>query len=155
MRQRRWLELGKDYDCEILYHPGKANVMADALSRRTYEILSTLKGIAQHLQDDIKRYGIDLITGQLADLTIKSTLMEEIKKKQQEDEFLLKMKAALQSSENVDFSLTREGMLRYRNQICVPDNGELRESIMKEVHTTPYSLHPGSTKMYNDVKTIY
>ncbi|KAI3687208.1 hypothetical protein L1987_80902 [Smallanthus sonchifolius] len=34
MRQRRWLELLKDYDCEILYHPGKANVVADALSRK-------------------------------------------------------------------------------------------------------------------------
>ena len=68
-------------------------------------------GIAQHLQDDIKRSRIELITGQLADLTIKSTLMEEIKEKQQEDEFLLKMKAALQSSENADFSLTKEGML--------------------------------------------
>ena len=34
MRQRRWMELLKDYDCEILYHPGKANVVADALSRR-------------------------------------------------------------------------------------------------------------------------
>ena len=81
--------------------------------------------------------------------------MEEIKEKQQEDEFLLKMKAALQSSENVDFSLTKEGMLRYRNRVCVPESGELRESIMKEAHTTPYSLHPRSTKMYNDVKTMY
>ena len=89
--------------------------MADALSRQSYGSLSVLKGIAQHLQDDIKRSGIELITGQLADLTIKSTLMEEIKEKQQEDEFLLKMKAALQSSKNVDFSLTKEGMLRYRN----------------------------------------
>ena len=98
MRQQRWLELVKDYGCEILYHPGKGNVVVDTLSRRSYGSLSTLKGIAQHLQDDIKRSGIELITGQLADLTIKSTLMEEIKEKQQEDEFLLKMKAALQSS---------------------------------------------------------
>ena len=66
MRQRRWLELVKDYDCEILYHPGKANVVADAHSRRSCGSLSTLKGIAQHLQDDIKRSGIELITGQLA-----------------------------------------------------------------------------------------
>ena len=55
MRQQRWLKLVKDYDCEILYHLGKANVVADALSRWSYESISTLKGIAKHLQDDIKR----------------------------------------------------------------------------------------------------
>ncbi|GKA26497.1 hypothetical protein Tco_0712606 [Tanacetum coccineum] len=35
MRQRRWLELLSDYDCELCYHPGKANVVADALSRKS------------------------------------------------------------------------------------------------------------------------
>ena len=43
MRQRRWLELIKDYDLEILYHPGKANVVADALSRkRNYGMVAML-----------------------------------------------------------------------------------------------------------------
>ena len=40
MRQRRWIELLKDYDCQILYHPGKANAVADALSRKSMESLS-------------------------------------------------------------------------------------------------------------------
>ncbi|XP_062086172.1 uncharacterized protein LOC133792283 [Humulus lupulus] len=155
MRQRRWLELVKDYDCEILYHLGKANVMADALSRRSYGSVSTLRGIAQPLQNDIKKSGIELISVQLADLMIKSAPMEEIKEKQQEDEFLLNKRAALQSSKNVDFSMTKEGILRYRNRVCVPSKGELRHNIMEEAHTTPYSLHLGSTKMYNDVKTMY
>ncbi|XP_062113398.1 uncharacterized protein LOC133824521 [Humulus lupulus] len=111
MRQQRWIELVKEYYSEILYHPGKANVVANALSIWSCRKISTLKGIAQHLHDDIKKSGIELITGQLADLPIKSALMEEIKEKQQEDKFLLKKKATLQTSENAAFSLTKEGIL--------------------------------------------
>ena len=48
MRQRRWLELVSDYDCEILYHPGKANVVADALSRQ--EKSGTIKAIALRVE---------------------------------------------------------------------------------------------------------
>ena len=50
MRQRKWLELVKDYDCEILYHPGKANVMADMLSRQSYGSISSLKGAYHRLR---------------------------------------------------------------------------------------------------------
>ena len=53
MRQRRWLELVKDYDCEILYHPGKANVVADALSRKSYGNLAALSGIEKPLQQEL------------------------------------------------------------------------------------------------------
>ena len=53
MRQRRWLELVKDYDCEILYHPGKSNVVADALSRKSYRNLTTLSGIEKPLQKEL------------------------------------------------------------------------------------------------------
>ena len=43
MRHRRWIELLKDYDCRILYHLGKANVVIDALSRKSYGSMSTLR----------------------------------------------------------------------------------------------------------------
>ena len=43
MRQRRWIELLKDYDCRILYHLGKTNVVANALSRKSYGSVSTLR----------------------------------------------------------------------------------------------------------------
>ena len=70
MRQRRWLELVKYYDCEIMYHPGKANVVADALSRRGLGMVSTLQGISRKILEDMERVGIELITRQLAKVTL-------------------------------------------------------------------------------------
>ena len=54
MRQRRWIELLKDYDCRILYHPGKANVVVDALSRKSYGSVSTLRLKQTQLFYDLK-----------------------------------------------------------------------------------------------------
>ena len=77
MRQRRWLKLVKDYDIEILYHPGKANVVADALNKRALHT-SAMITTQERLQDEMKRTGIDVVvkggTVQMAQLTIQSTL---------------------------------------------------------------------------------
>ena len=51
MRQRRWIELLKDYDCQILYHPGKANVVADALSRKS---MGSLAHVAEQKKEMVK-----------------------------------------------------------------------------------------------------
>ncbi|XP_038887058.1 uncharacterized protein LOC120077230 [Benincasa hispida] len=80
MRKRRWLELVKDYDCEILYHPGKANIVADALSRKSAHT-ATLSIISKDIMDDLERAEISLILEtiitRIAQLTSND---EEIKK---------------------------------------------------------------------------
>ena len=70
MRQRRWLELVKDYDCEILYHPGKANKVADALSRKGPGQVYGSRLMAREVADDMTRAGIELLTGQLSNITL-------------------------------------------------------------------------------------
>ena len=81
LRQRRWLELIKDYDIELLYHPGKANVVADALSRKTMSILQLF---AAELRRELDLMGVDLTSygsseSYLDEVCIRSTLLDRIR----------------------------------------------------------------------------
>ena len=60
MRQRRWLELLKDYDLTISYHPGKANVVADALSRKSAGNLVALLTTQKHILEDLRKMRIEV-----------------------------------------------------------------------------------------------
>ena len=79
MRQQRWLELISDYDCEFHYHPGKANKVANALSRQAVVFLISVEKMPRPLQVDMCNLGMEVITGKLSALTIQSTIMEVIK----------------------------------------------------------------------------
>ena len=79
MRQRRWLELFNDYDCDILYHPGKASKVADALSRQPGAYVMTVKEISPQLQADLATLDLEIVVGQLANLSIEPTNMEAIR----------------------------------------------------------------------------
>ncbi|KAG8472948.1 hypothetical protein CXB51_034814 [Gossypium anomalum] len=95
LRQRRWIELLKDYDCSIEYHPGKANVVADALSRRTVAELKAMF-VRLSLYDD---------GSLLAELQVRPTWVEQIKKQQLEDESLVSWFQQAEKGENLDFGL--------------------------------------------------
>ena len=85
MRQRRWLELVKDYDCAINYHPGKANSVADALSRKSYGELYRISAIPKPILLDLQRLGIEIepygIIERLSVMTLQPSLLEQIKRK--------------------------------------------------------------------------
>ena len=89
MRQRHWLEVIKDYDLEILYHPGKANIVANALSRkRNYGVVALITA-QRELLEDFRKLDIELavenVEVKLASLQIQPTLIERIKIGQKED----------------------------------------------------------------------
>ena len=69
----------KDYDCEILYHLGKANVVVDALNRKSFGSLSILRKLSKPLQEEICRVEIEIVIGRLATMKLQSTLLERIK----------------------------------------------------------------------------
>ena len=130
MRQRRWLELVKDYDCEILYHPGKANKVADALSRKSSATLMSIQALPQPLQEDIFKLGIELITGKISSLTLQPTILGEIKEAQGLDPSLVRIRKEIMEGRETNFGVSDEGILHFKGRLCVPSNEELRKQIL-------------------------
>ena len=92
MRQQIWLELVNDYDVEIHYHPGKANKVANALSRKSSASLSVITEWVPQLRAEISDFGLELIIGRISSLTSAPTILEDIGTKQDQDPELLKIK---------------------------------------------------------------
>ncbi|GJU54741.1 putative reverse transcriptase domain-containing protein [Tanacetum coccineum] len=114
MRQRHWLELLSDYDCDIRYHPGKANVVADALSQAQIEALKP-----ENLENE----------------DVGGMIRKDIPKEKLEPR--------------------ADGTLCLHGRSWLPCYGDLRSVIMHESHKSKYSIHPGSEKMYQDMKKLY
>ncbi|KAL4039223.1 hypothetical protein IC575_002872 [Cucumis melo] len=104
MRQRRWLELVKDYDCEISYHPARQMWIIDAQSN---------------------------------------------------DPYLVEKRGLAEAGQAVEFSLSSDGGLLFERRLCVPSDSAVKTELLSEAHSSPFSLHPGSTKMYQDLKRVY
>ena len=145
LRQRRWMELIKDYDCVIDYHPGKANVVADALSRK---LVQTLRALNAHLSlsDD---------GAIVAELIAKPDLLNRVLKAQKNDEKIATIVNQNRVGKETEFTAKDDGFLYYRDRVCVPNDDELKKSILKEAHSGSFSMHPDSTQMYQDLKTSY
>ncbi|KAL8098310.1 hypothetical protein AgCh_031179 [Apium graveolens] len=151
MRQRRWLELIKDYDCSINYHPGKANVVADALSwKERLNMIATPK----ELSEEIKRFELELCDCGIVEevchtMTFKPTLLEKIRKCQEE---VMKKEKNQLTGEEIGTQKDEQGILRFSSRIWIPHVPELKNEILQEAHNSRFSIHPRSTKMYRDLK---
>ena len=88
-------------------------------------------------------------------MEINSTLEQEIRKGQLEDDKILEIKQLIKDGKAPDFSEDEQGTVWYKHRICVPDIKSIRDTILKEAHDSAYSIHPGSTKMYQDLKDQY
>ncbi|GJS42401.1 hypothetical protein Tco_0567444 [Tanacetum coccineum] len=134
MRQRRWLELLSDYDCEIRYHPGKANVVADALSRKERSKPLRVRALVMTIV-----------------LNLPKQILSAQSKARKEENFINEdLRGMINKLEP-----RADGTLCLNNRSWIPCLGDLRALIMHESHKSKYSIHPGSDKMYQDLKKLY
>nr|GEV13410.1 putative reverse transcriptase domain-containing protein [Tanacetum cinerariifolium] len=134
MCQRWWIELLSDYECEIKYHSGKANVVADALSRK----------------ERLKPRRVRAMS-----ITIHYGLKTKILEAQGEASKDLKALAEWLRGLEIHFERRNNGGTYFFNRIWIPSVGGVRKLIMDEAHTSRYSIHPGADKMYYDLRYLY
>ncbi|TYK19664.1 retrotransposon protein, putative, Ty3-gypsy subclass [Cucumis melo var. makuwa] len=158
MTQRRWLELVKYYDCEILYHPSKANVVANAVSRKVSHS-ATLITKQPPLLRDFERVEIAVsvgeVTSQLAQLSVQLNLRQRIIITQVNDPCLVKKRRLAEAGQAEEFPISFDDGLMYERRLCVPADSVVKTELLIEVHSSPFSMHRGSTKMYQDLKWVY
>ncbi|GJU31333.1 putative reverse transcriptase domain-containing protein [Tanacetum coccineum] len=123
MRQHRWLELLSDYDCDIRYHPGKVDVIADALSRKERE-------------PPLRVRALNIKNEDVGGMLVKNS-------KDPKKLIIEKLEPCA------------DGTLCFNGRSWLPCYGDLRTVIMHESHKLKYSIHPGSDKMYQDMKKLY
>jgi hypothetical protein len=153
MRQRRWLELIRDYELEIHYHPGKANVVADALSRKSQVNLMVAHPLPEELAKEFDRLSLGFLNNMRGvTVELEPTLEQEIKEAQKNDEKISEIRRLILDDRGKDFREDAEGVIWFKDRLCVPNFQYIRELILKEAHETAYSIHPRSEKMYQDLK---
>jgi hypothetical protein len=149
MRQRRWLELIKDCEVEVPYHPGKANVIADALSRKAP--CNYLPDVCLTREESRTQVLPNL---SLFNIILTPTSRDEIIDAQRNDEGLGHIKRRRQEGDPkvTCFHKHEEGTLWFKERLVVPKREALKKKILDEAHTSRYSIHHGSTKMYHDLR---
>jgi hypothetical protein len=88
-------------------------------------------------------------------MEVDSMLEQDIQKGQLEDAKIHEIKEQIKEDKIAGFNVDEQGMLWYKKHLCVPEVKEIQELILREAHDSSYSIHPGSTKMYHDLKSRY
>ncbi|CAJ2645709.1 unnamed protein product [Trifolium pratense] len=159
MRQRRWLEFLKDYDFDLSYHPGKANVVADALSRKSLHMSSLMVKELELIEEFRDLSLVCEVTPKsvkLGMLKLTNPFLENIKECQKTDKKLMeKLAIVVEEGKEANFKVDENGVVRFHGRVCVPDVPEMKKMILEEGHRSGMSIHPGVTKMYQDLKKLF
>ena len=159
MRQRRWMEFLEDYDFTLHYYPGKGNVVADALSRKSRGALVSIASREWRMLETVGRFGLRYnkqAQGTLGSLVATPSLLSRVIESQGQDVEIESIRDQVQSGTGDEgWTIHANGSLRYRGRVVVPQLTDLREEILKEFHCSRFAVHPGGTKMYQDLRHQY
>jgi hypothetical protein len=143
LRQRRWLELIKDYDLEIHYHPSKANLVVDALSQKEHVHATIVAQLPDVIVEDFRRLNLGIVAhNEGVTIEVEPTLEQEIRKGQIGDARIQEIKDLITEGRVPEFTEDEHGTIWFKNWICVPDIDSLCEAILKKPMTliTPFIL---------------
>ena len=156
MRQRRQIEFLNDYDFELKYHVGKANIVANALSRKSLHmsLLMINEYKWQEKYRDLK-ISVSLQSHCLyaGELIIKCDLRDQVRSAQENDEFLRSLKKSIEIEQLDHFHINEKGAVMYNGSIL--NDVELSNKILSKAHCSKFTLHLGATKMYQDLRKLF
>ena len=133
------------------YHPGKANVVADALSRKAHCHCLSVEAYSDTLCHEMRKLNLEMIPqGSLSHISIEPTLHDKIILAQLNDKGIeiIKQKLLQQEEKYKCFRQDHWGILWFEGRLVIPKNYELRKQILDEAHLSKFSIHTGSSKMY-------
>jgi len=113
------LELIKDYDLEVHYHPGKANVVADALSRKSYVNMAYVTQLPRELCEEFEQLNLSIVANTMG-LEVEPTLEQDIRKGQLEDEKIKDIAERIVIGKAPGFHMDDQGIVWFGKRICVP-----------------------------------
>jgi hypothetical protein len=140
----------------INYHPGKANVVANALSYKSHVSRLVVESMPFELCEGFDKLNLRIVANtEPMEMEVGSNPLQEIQRGQVKDEKIQETKCNIQEEKTPDFSKDGEGVLWYKGRILVPNINELKDKILHEAHESAYSIHPGGNKMYHNLRATY
>ena len=139
------MELIKDYDCTIDYHLRKANVVVDALSRKSMQMLRALNAHLSLSNDGTI----------VENLVVRLEMLNRMLEVQKNDVKISSIVSQIGNDKKTEFTVNETGVLHYKDRVCIPDGNDSRKAILEKAHSGSFSIHPDSTKMNQDLKMSF
>ena len=89
------------------------------------------------------------------ELIARPSLLNQVLEAQRKDEEIAVIVSQIGNGKEIEFTVNEDGVLYYKDRVCVPDDNDLRKTILEEAHSGSFAIHPGSTKMYQDLKMSF
>jgi hypothetical protein len=139
--------------------PGKANVVADALSRKGKTVMNDMELKEQESIVELKEMGLRLSVGPegslLAQLKIRFVLRDKVLVAQQANGKVKEIKERVNKGIETSFQMVSDGLITMGRRIYLLEDRTLKDEVLREAHESRFATHPGSTKMYRDLKEYY